>query len=863
MKETPPADEILTYLHVSPVIELDGEVLLFKAAASDKVIKLIGYWPCTRIYADNYENITLDLSEFDAPNLNYFKGNDTLDIYNWNFERTYAPDETEPLLTSVRHIYNSEISVSRPNPAVLGPIPIIANLYGKMAFCDIRLTDAPSGWQCIGSVHSDTKICSNNELFPDGISTAPCPDLTVVMSCPVSTVCGSPLKFVATATKSAEFEFYLDGVLQLPPPAPGLRASFTPDDPVAVGPHTVKVIATSGSESEESETTCKWIVEPPLEVTLIDPPCPVSTLFGSSTPTFTAKTNKLANFVFYLDDDPKKFNSGTEGIFKPNALPLGTYTVKVIATIGNERSEAMCEWTVVGPPLEVTLECPGPTVFGSPPPTFTAEANQLAYMTIYLDGIEILNDGGTRTTLIRFTLYPDMAVGTYTVKVVAQNENGEGSDTCEWTVVEPPPVVTMDCPGSSVIDPIGSSRTFSATISAASEVTVTFIPEDNLLDPIILVTKMVDAEEEITFSIDTGTIGEFLRSELVGTHTIQVVATNSSGSGSATCSLTLVFPWPALSMEYPGSPSEVGSPPTFTASTDRSAEITITVKNSASQVIATDSGVGTSFSFTPQGIGIGEYTVYAVVENEFELSNEVCGPWVVVDKFLIWKVTPDREVAIDALIDGWAVHRFKAQSDRNDPTLTLAATYLDDGSNVVISNRLGPSPTYPDTTETTLAVDKAGKYRITASTTLQGAKSVSWDWLVGEQLGSCSTVFLSDEGLYLHICKSDLMDILDNPENFEAIPENILKGLFLKFLTDALEKAGWILASTALRVIGKMMTCLPVAVVILYGCAHNPEDGSLDIFIPTTSLELIPVEIGSQPVNMSIRIGGYYISLMI
>jgi hypothetical protein len=219
-----------------------------------------------------------------------------------------------------------------------------------------------------------------------------------------------------------------------------------------------------------------------------------------------------------------------------------------------------------------------------------------------------------------------------------------------------------------------------------------------------------------------------------------------------------------------------------------------------------------------------------------------------VDKFLIWKVTPDRDVVIDAKIDGWAQHRFKAQRNKDDAEMTLAAKDLAYDSDMIISNLLGPTPTYPDTIETTLAVDEVGKYNITASANYQGViKSVSWDWFVGEQFGSGSTGFLLDEGLYLHLCQSDLENILGDNNTFASI----IWGFFQI-----------ILKSTAMGAIGTLVALLTIEILAFYAVAYNPEDISLDVFIPTTSLQLMQVANGPLPIPIPIRIGKHDLVLI-
>ena len=72
--------------------------------------------------------------------------------------------------------------------------------------------------------------------------------------------------------------------------------------------------------------------------------------------------------------------------------------------------------------LEVTMHCPGPTVYGFPP-TFVATATKTATMTFYLDGVA---QGPPQIGLTAsFTPDPFVPVGPHTVKVVAIRKCGQ------------------------------------------------------------------------------------------------------------------------------------------------------------------------------------------------------------------------------------------------------------------------------------------------------------------------------------------------------------------------------------------------------------------------------------------------------
>ena len=580
---------------------------------------------------------------------------------------------------------------------------------------------------------------------------------------------------------------------------------------------------------------------PPLVVTLTHPPCPVSTMYGSP-PTFTATVNKPANMTFYLGGTPIVSSTGptTSMSYTPKTdIAAGTHSVKVVATSGNERSEATCSW-VVEPELEVTLDplCPLSTIYGWPR-KFVATGNKSATFEFYLDTIPVPHEIESDRSA---SFIPDVSVGVgeHEVLVFATSEGETAQATCTWTVVEPL-TVTMNCPDPSVTETVGSVRLFSATISAASCVTISFVPASDPLRETVIVRRRVIADETIIFAIDSSNIGDLQESELLGTNTIKVVAIGSDFlvSGFATCSWTLGPLWPKLFMPCPSpGPYEKNKIPTFTAITDRPAKITICVRNESGGIVQRDSAIGTVFSFPPQNIEIGEYTVCAVAQNESEFSEEKCCPLLVVNPPLeIWKIETVRELVIDALIDRHAEHDFKAKTNDEEAELGMSQEILSGGP----MNPSEPTIKKP-TIELTARTSNPGNYRITASATAGNETvSVHWDWVVREQKGGCSTsFFVPGEGLHIHLCADDVNLTLA----IGAVGEVALVAILVS--------AGLTGGATLVFV----AALVPIMGMVYY-LFRNEDDGSLDIFIPTLSLDLIPDAIGQVPIRIPIKIGGH------
>ena len=553
--------------------------------------------------------------------------------------------------------------------------------------------------------------------------------------------------------------------------------------------------------------------------------------------------------------------------------------------------------------LAVTLTSPSSpvtTVYGLPP-TFTAETNKDANITFYLNNDEVHSEIGT--TEASYTPERYVEPDTYSVTVVATDVNDvhePDQETCIW-IVEAPPLVTMHCTDPLEIDHIGSSRTFSATINADSKVTATLIPNSNLSDSIVVLpSRMVAAGEEIEFTLDSNNIEGLSESKLVGTHRIMVEATNSSGFGSGVgiCTWALRPPWTQLHMKCPD-PFDVRMAQTFTAFIDQEAEIIIKVLDDQNDEVTSDSGVGESFSFTPKGLEPGTYTVCAVANNGLELSNEECCTLVVKEVKLL-KVHPDRELVIDVWISeagiGGARHRFEVETSEVGATVEMDVVDLSDDSQA--NFEITPPSTIWRRTARTIAVFKAGIYRVTARAEFQNGlhTSVSWIWVVRDDVSrKCSTHFFYDgphieNGFYMHRCRTDMEDQFSPLAisiedllnlNFSLDPSWLLDPMTLLNLAltysdyhDALyeffKKGSQSAGKVLLGVIGGLITLLETVIVATYWYTHNEDDRSLDLFIPEESFPLIleairrPMLISSSlpipvrmPIFIPIRLGKY------
>ena len=395
------------------------------------------------------------------------------------------------------------------------------------------------------------------------------------------------------------------------------------------------------------------------------------------------------------------------------------------------------------------------------------------------------------------------------------------------------PSVSMNCPGNSVPDPVGASRTFSATISEASSVVASFIPANSELGTVTISSWSVTAGQTITFTLDTSNIGGIAASALAGTNTIQVVATNSFGSGSGSCSWTLTLPAPTVSMNCPGE-TVFGEPPTFVASTDYSATITINVMNEAEEVIANYSINETSASFKPDGINPGTYTVCAVATNAYGTSDTICCPWVVQPDPL--EIRRDDPIAaiINETIDGSTEEKsFRAYTNRQDAEISFS---VNPPATCIVDNQVTLMKGATRTIHVT--VESAGMYTITATATLPNdSKSVAWRWMLQN---TCSYAYEANGGVWIHICANDVT----SAGYVGGVAESVLAAIL------GIAAATEVGAGLALILAPILITC-------------RNDDGSIDIFIDPESYLALQAFPGGHVLNIAVIILGtkYYMTV--
>lgn len=175
-----------------------------------------------------------------------------------------------------------------------------------------------------------------------------------------------------------------------------------------------------------------------------------------------------------------------------------------------------------------------------------------------------------------------LALGPHTVVIDASNAGGSGSGSFSWTVVSPPvgaPTVTIDSgPPASAAPP---------------DATVTF----TVSDPLATVTCSLDGASASACTSPWSAIGLS-----PGAHSLVVLASNGSGSGSGSISWQVKNNAPAVTIT--SGPSN----PTYLTS----ATVAFNVSDSSSTIVCSLDGApasGCSSPWTASGLAVGSHTL--------------------------------------------------------------------------------------------------------------------------------------------------------------------------------------------------------------------------------------------------------------
>jgi large repetitive protein len=228
-------------------------------------------------------------------------------------------------------------------------------------------------------------------------------------------------------------------------------------DELDLGEHTLAVYAVDAAGNQSKTVSYTWTVVAPPDTT-----APTVTLEATpDNPTYATS----ATFAFSADEEATFYCSlgiaeATECTspveYEDLALGEHTFTVYAVDAAGNQSDTVSYTWTVVAPPdttapvVNITAMPDDPTYDTSA--TFEFSADEDATFYCALDNAEFAEC----TSPVE---YEDLALGSYTFAVYAEDAAGNASEPVSytWTVVAPPdttaPVVTLTA------DPVELSTT--------------------------------------------------------------------------------------------------------------------------------------------------------------------------------------------------------------------------------------------------------------------------------------------------------------------------------------------------------------------------------------------------------------------
>jgi hypothetical protein len=159
------------------------------------------------------------------------------------------------------------------------------------------------------------------------------------------------------------------------------------------------------------------------------------------------------------------------------------------------------------------------------PPTFTAETNKDATFEFYVYVDDDLQEQSSPSSGREATFTPNASfgVGTYSVKVVATDEDDVGEKdekTCSWTVVEPL-TVTMPCPDTTISAPF-----YRYPAETNQDAIITFYLDGN---------EVYDIRDDDRYQPRRSASYPLPRRLAAGLHSFKVIAENDMGVGITDC----------------------------------------------------------------------------------------------------------------------------------------------------------------------------------------------------------------------------------------------------------------------------------------------------------------------------------------
>ena len=341
---------------------------------------------------------------------------------------------------------------------------------------------------------------------------------------------GTQLIFTAHCDQSVTMHFYLDESL-VHTSIPDVQSDSCSLSP-SIGEHIIRAVGVNQNGSSETSWELK-IKAPrpslPLNITKIDPVGEMAVNRVGEQRPFSVRINHPAYVNFYLDGTLLQTSTTpVQEVTLLNATAaIGDHTLWVEAYTGTYWGATSWLWKIlhedspVDPPIVEKISPPDPvTSFVGQRVSFQARINQPATIIITIDRAVVFeSEQYTNNVIFPCSL---KTAGSYSLTIIASNQNGQGQTTWSWTVAEVPhpPIITIREPLSLSFGTVKPDLiVFAVSVNQLCE--LTWIVDDHV------VMEM----RGIPLPIHSLNTYIFNSSEYpVGLHELKVRAVNENGS---------------------------------------------------------------------------------------------------------------------------------------------------------------------------------------------------------------------------------------------------------------------------------------------------------------------------------------------
>ena len=461
--------------------------------------------------------------------------------------------------------------------------------------------------------------------------------------------------------------------------------SYTPDEGIGEGEHTVVVMVTDAN-GKTAQATAVFTVEFPMASVMILSPTAGHT-YNNGTPIVSGEFTGVGEVTVKLTVDGEEVDpdiSDNGFTYTPDpALGHGDHTVAVMVTDANgEMAQTAATFTVDIPGPSVAIHSPsGGQMYNHDMPVISWEASGVAApisVSLTLNGEAVeLADGADSYT-------PDEGIGEgeHTVVVMVTDANGKTAQATAVFTVEFPMASVMILSPTAGHTYNNGTPIVSGEFTGVGEVTVKLTVDGEEVDPDI-------SDNGFTYTPDPA-LGH-------GDHTVAVMVTDANGEMAQTAAtFTVDIPGPSVAIHSPasGQTYEHGEPvirAEFSGMTD--VEVTTFTLNGEDVELGEDAVEDNQLMYTPDpALGDGEHTVVVEVTDANGKTARAAVVFVVA-------IPKDTTPPIIAEVSPSGLVRLN-QADvlAENMAITISAVIVEEQSsitNVEYSINGGPRSTYP------------------------------------------------------------------------------------------------------------------------------------------------------------------------